>query len=224
MASQPHACRSSAMKWMLVAACGRLHRGALTELVLPAISRRKGIAFSPAIAAVCDSLTHPVLAITGRDREQPVLAPALGRLSNVVEPSGGSVYANPPSELNVDNAEKSFDYRGYRQGRRASGRAAAGQRLRGTWRQTPLLPRSTARASITCLQDPHKSDTRLFLHYGDLTDSTTNLIRLVQGDPARRDLQAWRPRVMSRSASKPLSTPRMPTALACYACWKPSAS
>ena len=28
-------------------------------------------------------------------------------------------------------------------------------------------------------QDPHKSGTRFFLHYGDLTDST-NLIRLVQ--------------------------------------------
>ena len=29
-------------------------------------------------------------------------------------------------------------------------------------------------------EDPHKADRRLFLHYGDLTD-TTNLIRLVQG-------------------------------------------
>ena len=28
-------------------------------------------------------------------------------------------------------------------------------------------------------RDPHKEDARLFLHYGDLTDST-NLIRLVQ--------------------------------------------
>ncbi len=28
-------------------------------------------------------------------------------------------------------------------------------------------------------QDPHESDTRLLLHYGDLTDST-NLIRIIQ--------------------------------------------
>ena len=38
-------------------------------------------------------------------------------------------------------------------------------------------------------RDPHDADAKLFLHYGDMTDST-NLIRLVQRGAARRDLQS----------------------------------
>jgi GDPmannose 4,6-dehydratase len=36
-------------------------------------------------------------------------------------------------------------------------------------------------------QDKHESGQPFQLHYGDMTDST-NLIRMVSGDPARRDL------------------------------------
>ena len=41
-------------------------------------------------------------------------------------------------------------------------------------------------------QDPHERDVRFLLHYGDLTDAT-NLIRIVPGGAARRDLQPRRP-------------------------------
>ncbi len=39
--------------------------------------------------------------------------------------------------------------------------------------------------------DPHEHETRFFMHYGDLTDAT-NLIRLISGAPARRNLQSRR--------------------------------
>jgi GDPmannose 4,6-dehydratase len=41
-------------------------------------------------------------------------------------------------------------------------------------------------------QDPHNQEVRFVLHYGDMTDAT-NLIRIVQGHSARRDLQSRSP-------------------------------
>ena len=54
--------------------------------------------------------------------------------------------------------------------------ATASQRADGYKR---LASSSEPLGSITLYQDPHESDPRLLLHYGDLTDSI-NLIRIIQ--------------------------------------------
>ncbi len=71
-------------------------------------------------------------------------------------------------------------------------------------------------------QDPHESNQRFILHYGDMTDST-NLIRIVQ-ESKPDEIYNLAPRAMCGSPSRRRNTPPMPTASARCGFWKPSAS
>jgi GDPmannose 4,6-dehydratase len=70
------------------------------------------------------------------------------------------------------------DYGGDWSGRCNTGPFSPRQRLRGSWYQAALISFNTTRVDDIYV-DPHESETRFFLHYGDLTDAT-NLIRLLQ--------------------------------------------
>ena len=59
-------------------------------------------------------------------------------------------------------------------------------------------------------QDPHETGTRLFLHYGDLTDGTS-LIESGAVDRARRDLQSRRRRATCECRSISRCTPSTST-------------
>ena len=59
-----------------------------------------------------------------------------------------------------------------------TGGVALRKRLPSAWHQTPRLIIQYKRIDHL-YQDPHETNPRLTLHYGDLTDST-NLIRIIQ--------------------------------------------
>ncbi len=81
-------------------------------------------------------------------------------------------------------APEGADHRDHRPGRLVPGRAAAGQGLRGPRPHPPQQLSSTPSGSTTSTVDPHEAETRLFLHYADLTDSSSLIGHLHRIKPA----------------------------------------
>ena len=98
------------------------------------------------------------------------------------------------------------DHGHHRPGRRLPRRVAAREGVRGARHQAPYLLCSIPTVSITSIRTRMSPIAASFLHYGDMTDSSS-LVRVIQMMQPERDLQPGGAEPRTRYRSKSRSTP-----------------